>query len=103
MERKVVLPVAQRGDVGDGQVVDVQRLVIALVALQRDARELLEDRLVHAVQDQRRQDAWQRVARDRERNEEPGDGYDPENRPVGCRDCIEHGFTTRNVNPQTHQ
>ena len=35
LERKVVLPVAQRGDVGDGQVVNIQRLVIALVALQR--------------------------------------------------------------------
>ena len=83
-ERKAVHPVAQRRDVGDGQVVDVERLVIALVALQRQAGELLKDRLVSAVEQQRGHDAGQRISRDGERQEKAGRSDDPEDQPVGC-------------------
>jgi hypothetical protein len=48
-DRVEVGPVAQCRDVGKGLVVDVQRLVIALVVVQRQVRESLEDGLVVTV------------------------------------------------------
>ncbi len=49
-EGEQVRPVAKGADVGHGQIVDVQRLVIALVAVERQVGEGLEDRLVYAVE-----------------------------------------------------
>ena len=63
-------PVPHRRQVRDRQVVDVHGLVVALV-LGRVVAERLEDRLVDAVEHQRRQDGGQREARDQQRYEEP--------------------------------
>ena len=40
--------------VGDGQVVDVERLVVVLVVVEVEVGELLEDRLVGGVDDEAR-------------------------------------------------
>ena len=71
-ERALVGPVAQRGEVGDGEVVDVQRLVVGLVAVQRDRGELLEDALVDRVEDQAREQGRHREVRDEQRQDRGG-------------------------------
>jgi hypothetical protein len=63
-------PVAHRRQVGDRQVVDVHRLVVALVAGWIET-ERLEDGLIDAVQNQRREDRGQGESRDQQRDEEP--------------------------------
>jgi hypothetical protein len=64
-------PVPQRREVGDGQVVDVHRLVVALIA-GRVVPERLEDRLVDTVEHQRTEDRRHREAGNEQRHEEPG-------------------------------
>ena len=69
-------PVPHRGRVGHGQVVDVQRLVISLVAVGdlrpiRRGEHRLEHALVDPIDDQGRQDRRQRVARDEQRHDQP--------------------------------
>ena len=57
-------------NVRDGQVVDVERLVVLLVALKLDRGELLEDRLVDGVKHETGQDAHKGEVGDRERQEQ---------------------------------
>ena len=63
-------PVPQRREVGDGEVVDVHRLVVALVA-GRVVAERLEDRLVDASTTRQADDRRERVERDEERQQQP--------------------------------
>ena len=77
-------PVAHRRHVDDGQVVDVERLVVGLVALERDGGELLEDALVDRVQDHARDGAHEGVVRDRERQEEARADDEDDDRPLRC-------------------
>ena len=82
-QRVAVGPVPQHGQVGDGQVVHVHRLVVALVA-GRVVPQLLEDGLVDPVEHQGRDDGGQRKAGHRpvlrggqppyRRGEPPADG-----------------------------
>ena len=72
-ERRVTRPVPHRREVGDREVVDVERLVPALVGAvggQVDLGELREQRVVDAVE-RERDDDHEREARDQQRHEEP--------------------------------
>ena len=68
-ERGPAGPVPQRRQVGDRQVVDVHRLVVALVT-GWVVTERLEDRLVDPVDHQRRQHGREGEPRDQQRHEE---------------------------------
>jgi len=68
-KRRRARPVAHRRQVGDREVVDVERLIEALIRPVRpqiDAAELREQRVVDRVHDQRREDD-QRDPRDQQR------------------------------------
>ncbi len=72
-DRGEVGPVAQRRDVGDREVVDVERLVGALVGpvgSEVDVRERAQQRVVDRVEDERGED-HERKARDQQRHEQP--------------------------------
>jgi len=71
VEGGLVGPVAQRGEVGDREVVDVERLVVGLVTVQRDGRELLEDALVDGVEDEAREQRRHGEVGDQQREPQP--------------------------------
>ena len=79
VDRVEVGPVAERGEVLDGKVVDVERLVVALVASEGKGGEGLKDRLVHAVDDQRGDARGQGVLGDRQRRQQARANDDDEN------------------------
>ena len=68
-DRRAARPVLQRGQEGDGQVEQVHRLVVVLVARGVEA-EPLEDRLVDPVEHQAGEDRRQRPLRDEEGDQE---------------------------------
>ena len=67
-----------------GEVVDVEGLIVALVPLQIQVGELLEDRLISGVDDQGGQDSRERIAWDQEGHEEAGGDDNPEDQEVRC-------------------
>ena len=80
-ERALVGPVAQRGEVGDREVVDVERLVVGLVAVQRDGGELLEDALVDRVEDEAREESGHREVRDEQRQRQASADHEDDDGP----------------------
>jgi len=69
-------PVPHRRDIGDGQIVDIERFVVALIPIEIEIREVLENGLIGCVDDHRRDDGRKREARDRQRDEETQPDHD---------------------------
>ena len=88
VERDEVGPVPQRGDVGDRKVVDVERLVVALVVGQIEVGEGREDRLVDAIDDQAGEHRRQRIAEDCQGDKHPGGDDDAEDEAIHARISI---------------
>jgi hypothetical protein len=85
LEGVAVRPVPQRREVGDREVVDVERLVVALVAGEVQVREVLEDRLVDPVQHEADEDRRQREVGDEERQQQPPRDDEPQDREIRAR------------------